>query len=56
MIIGSPFIIYLRVALWKITGFGEVNGRSLFISADDVTVMAGRLFDWQGGGKAGDVA
>ncbi len=25
----------------KITGFGEVNGRTLFISADDVTVMAG---------------
>ncbi len=25
----------------KITGFGEVNGRSVFISADDVTVMAG---------------
>lgn len=25
----------------KVTGFGLVNGRSLFVSADDVTVMAG---------------
>jgi acetyl-CoA carboxylase carboxyltransferase component len=25
----------------KVTGFGAVNGRSVFVSADDVTVMAG---------------
>ncbi len=25
----------------KVTGFGAINGRSIFVSADDVTVMAG---------------